>query len=386
VNIRPITTIEEFFALRSSWDELLAAMDDASIFMSWEWNYNWWKHYGKGRSLNIATAWDGDRLVGILPVYIEHRRIFRFYHFGVLRFIGTGGDTTPDDLGALLDPRISRETALALTQHLFDDVKGWHVLLLSDLQAEAPLYRTLAAESSGRGYPHLTKPAARIAYVELPATWDDYLASLNRDRRYAIRRARRILETEHQARFSAIEGEQETLAALDHLISLHHKRWRGHPDGHAFATPEYNDFHREVIRDCSRRGWIRFYCLEAGDEPVAMLYCYHFRNHVFFFQTGFDPKFERLSPGQVLIGHAIEHAILAGHCVFDFLRGEHGYKTHWAKSVRETLTLTAYRPGLSSLLIRLRWEQLPRWRRRLESILRPSEPASPRHEQKHQHV
>lgn len=44
---------------------------------------------------------------------------------------------------------------------------------------------------------------------------------------------------------------------------------------------------------------------------------------------GFNPALEALSPGTVIIAHAIDEAIGEGRCAFDFLRGREAYKYAW---------------------------------------------------------
>ena len=50
---------------------------------------------------------------------------------------------------------------------------------------------------------------------------------------------------------------------------------------------------------------------------------------LYFRISGFDPGLERLSPGMLLVGHAIGEAIAEGFAVADFLRGQERYKYLW---------------------------------------------------------
>jgi len=369
MDIRVIDSLEEVLACREAWDALLASAENASIFMSWEWNYHWWQHYSAKHSLRIVTAWKSDRLQGILPIYLEHSKIFKFYPLAVARFIGTGGDTSPDYLGPLLEPTTAGETIIALGGFIFDNIPEWQILHLSDLDVSSAFYAELANRCALLRYPQVTGLATRIAYVTLPATWSDYLAGLHRDRRNTVRRTRKKVESQHQGRFYVLTAEEDVDSILSNLIRLHHKRWKGHAEGHAFSTPEYNGFHHDVIHACARRGWIRFYCLEADGVLIAVFYCYRFRNQIFYFQAGFDPEYERLRPGLVLIGCALEHAIEEGNTAFDFLRGDHAYKTQWGKSLRETHALTTYRPGVAAFLFRMHKETIPGLKRLIKKAL-----------------
>jgi CelD/BcsL family acetyltransferase involved in cellulose biosynthesis len=108
------------------------------------------------------------------------------------------------------------------------------------------------------------------------------------------------------------------------------------------------------MKECLQRDWLRLYCLEIGGEIAAMIYSYRFRKHVFLVQAGFDPAYAKLSPGNVLLGYALEHAIGEGNAVFDFLRGEHSYKQMLATGSRETVSVTAFRQTLGAVAHRAR--------------------------------
>jgi CelD/BcsL family acetyltransferase involved in cellulose biosynthesis len=379
MEVRLVDSVQMFEALRDQWDALLESSPNVSVFVTWEWNYLWWRHYSKNRRLHIVTAWEDGRLMGILPLYIQRSAVYRIFAVNVARFIGTGGDTAPDYLGPLLRPDRADRTATALVDYLFDGPLEWDVLHMSDLQAGTAFWATFMSCCARRRCYVGERIAADISFITLPASWDDYLASLHRDRRYAIRSARRKFETQHRGRFYVRAGEEGLDDAVDHLISLHHRRWEARSERHAFSSLEYVGFHRDVIHACARRGWIRFYVLEADGAPVAVFYCYRFREQIYYFQAGFDPAYERLRPGLILIGYAVEHAIQEGNTVFDFLRGEHHYKTQWGKSKRRTYTLTAHHGGVGSALFRVREERLPSvkaWIKRALPFLRRGRPAS----------
>ena len=61
------------------------------------------------------------------------------------------------------------------------------------------------------------------------------------------------------------------------------------------------------------------------------LYCY---------LTGFDPEFAAISPGTLLLGHAIEQAMRDGARTCDLLRGRERYKYLWGGRDRPTFART----------------------------------------------
>jgi CelD/BcsL family acetyltransferase involved in cellulose biosynthesis len=166
-----------------------------------------------------------------------------------------------------------------------------------------------------------------------------------------------------KARFFVWDDAATIDAGFDRLVELHHKRWREAGEKSAsFRSPAYLGFHRAVMRSALLRGLLRLYALEINGEVAAMLYALRFRRSVFLVQAGFDPAWFELRAGLVLLGHAIQHAVEEGNQVFDFLRGTHSYKDHFASSLRHTETVTISKDTLGA-------QTLPALKKRLKSLV-----------------
>jgi CelD/BcsL family acetyltransferase involved in cellulose biosynthesis len=222
----------------------------------------------------------------------------------------------------------------------------------------------------------LTGRSERITFLTLPSSFDAWLASLHRDRRYRIKSARKKLHAAHpDARFFVWDDPATLDQGIDRLIHLHTKRWRSRGTQHSFASPEYIGFHRAVMAACLARDRLRLYCLELSGQIVAMYYFYKFRERAYLMQSGFDPDFSSVKPGNVLLGHIVEHAIGEGDEVLDFLRGEHQYKQELATGERETVYLTVFRRRASAAIYFTRRLLLPALKARLVKALRRATPA-----------
>src|SRR5689334_19579260 len=78
-----VDTTAGFAALAAGWDELVEASPRPSPFLLHGWLAAWWKHYGEGCRLAVVTARRGERLVGVLPLYVSRQGPVR-----VARFLG----------------------------------------------------------------------------------------------------------------------------------------------------------------------------------------------------------------------------------------------------------------------------------------------------------
>jgi len=348
IEVRTVDSQQGFAAIAGDWERLHSEAGVASVFNSWMWQYAWSDIYGHGQPLRILVASRGTAIVGILPLYIETVTILGL-PVRRLRVIGSGGDTNPDDLGPFFAKGSETAAATALAGAVLT-MKGVDVVELSDLDSRSALPSAMKLEADRMQLECTLGQSEKIAYLELPGDWKSYLASVSGHRRWHILSLRRKLENAHPTRFFVWQDAADLDRALDKLAELHRRRWGD--ASQSFASAQYMALHRAAMKECLERGWLRLYCLEIGGELAAMLYCYRFRGHIFLVQAGFDPSYAKLSPGNVLLGHALEHAIGEGNSVFDFLRGEHGYKQLLATGCRETISVTAFRQTLGAVAYR----------------------------------
>ncbi len=395
IQIRLIESDDAFAQLATAWEELQRDAAVTSVFETFDWQYLWWRNYGKERELKLLVASVDGALVGILPLYLETVPIAGA-PVRQLRFVGTGGDTSPDDLGPVLAKGQETEVARAFADEVLR-IPGWDVMLLDDMQPENAFVAAMTEQAGAAHLAHRAGRSERITFLSLPSTFDGWLKSLSGDRRYRVRNIRKKVNAAHPTRFVVWQDAATLDEGIATLIRLHIKRWGGTTEHRSFASPAYIDFHTAVMTACFKRDRLRLYGLELSGAMVAMFYFYKFRDRVYLMQSGYDPEHSRSKPGLVLLGYIVEHAIGEGHAVLDFLRGDHQYKDELATGERETVYLRVFRPTLGAHLYRTRriylpalkarvLRELPALKARLRELVparfrpsqpEPSQPASP---------
>jgi CelD/BcsL family acetyltransferase involved in cellulose biosynthesis len=374
-----IDSDREFLSLRDAWTGLHGKTLLASVFSSWEWQHAWWQTYGKGQPLRIFVAADeGGEIQGILALYVQRIEVMGV-SVRVARLVGTGGDTVPDDLGPVVRPGQEGEVGGALAEAILGAPREWDVLLLTDLDVQCALGDALRRSCARRRTPFTEQVPEDSFVAALPSSFDAYLKARPANTRQLIRRRRRQAAAEFAVSFSADGGERELDERFEQLADLHRRRWQAAGARHSFSSPEYMEFHRNVMKACRERGWLRLYGLEFDGRTAAMMYCFRFRNRIFFVQAGFDPEFARRAPGLVLMGYAIEHAIGEGNEAFDFLKGEYRYKRELSDQTRQTTGLTVFRRTVGGGAWWTRRHFLPRVKARIRRLRHPG--ASPREEE-----
>jgi CelD/BcsL family acetyltransferase involved in cellulose biosynthesis len=352
IEIKCLTDPRDFLALESEWHRVAERCSSVSIFQTHEWQRTWWKHYGSG-SLHILVAYAGSRAVAVLPLYKSAQRLPLVRSLQVLRQIGVGGDTSPDYLGQIAMDEYAREAADAFIRHLLEHRTDWDVLELTDLPDSSALREVLLAMQAPGGCIPMPEEPTRIRFCELPASWELYLQSLSSHARYSVRSIRKKFVSAPENRLFQWTDATHLDHAVDELIRLHTLRWEGRTEHHSFSSEQYNAFHRELMHEFLRAGWLRLYCMEMAGAMIGMFYGYSFRGILYHFQGGFDPQHEKIRAGQCLMAFAIESAIGEGCTCLDMLRGEYEYKKRWAPLVRETYSYRIIRRTLPARVSRV---------------------------------
>ena len=123
---------------------------------------------------------------------------------------------------------------------------------------------------------------------------------------------------------------------LDDLFRLHEARWRSRGEAGVLADPAVQEFHRDAAPALAAEGMLRLYRMRIGEAVAAVYYGFAWRGRSYAYIGGFDPEMPRLSPGALILRHAIGAAIAEGCAEFDFLRGGEGYKYAWGASIAGT--------------------------------------------------
>ncbi len=339
LRVECLETNDAFCALAADWHALSLACPSASVFNSHTWLWNWWQVYGEQSELKLLAVYNLDDLVALLPLYIRKAPTLKLATTRELRLLGSGGDTSPDYLGLLYRPQFLEQSLLEI-QKFLRGLSAWDTAVLSDLCDLPEVNQCLQASLS----PHAEQlPCASIRYIDLPDSFDGYLASLSSNQRKQVRRRRRRFEELGNTRFFRWPNDRDIDEGFNALAELHRLRWNQKEEGGSFQTDSYCRFHLAVMHALQQRDELRLYALMHEDTMVAMEYSYRWKNGVYSFQCGFHPDYSEHRPGQLLLNYSIEDAIAEGLKQYDMLKGDYDYKASAAKELRNTVTLRAYR-------------------------------------------
>ncbi|MBX6427151.1 MAG: GNAT family N-acetyltransferase [Variibacter sp.] len=305
-------------ALAPDWWTLWRRIPTATPFQSPAWLIPWWRAFGPGRLRTVAVRARG-RLVGLAPFYVEEgERTRRLLPLGI---------PVSDYLDVLVDPEHEGSVGPALLARLLGGDPP-SVVCCEELPPDAAALRLW-----GAGRPN-AEPSAQSAcpVLDLARAEDGLTSIVPAGRLRILRRARYRTHRRHGRVETATRAT--TLPFLRELFRLHGTRWTRRGEDGLFADHRVRRFHEEAAPALMDAGLLCLYGLSVDGRQVGAYYGFSRGRRAYAYCGGFDPAFASLSPGMVLIGHAIEEAVRRGATEFHFLRGRETYKYEWGAKDR----------------------------------------------------
>jgi len=333
--ITAITSPREFDELHDSWNALLADSGSNGIFLTWEWMRTWWDFFQGDRQLYILVGWERDRLAGIAPFMVV-RRSLRGISYASLEFISSGLESTPDHLDFIARDDCRQAFIESVFKYLSSSTQAWDVVSLRDMREDQALLDSLPSVT-GR-ICHVRRPASDLCpYLPLPKTWDEYLGSLSSQGRYAVRRKERTLAKSFAVQFSIVSEQSVLDRVMRRLEETHRLRMSEKKLDGASLDTAFWKFHAAFAKILLQRGWLFLGVLSVNDTIAACQHAFKYDGKVYYYQSGIDPAYGKYGVGAVVIANMVRTAIQEGCSEYDFLRGVEEYKSHWTKTVRQSI-------------------------------------------------
>jgi CelD/BcsL family acetyltransferase involved in cellulose biosynthesis len=346
--IRVVTEAKEFESLGEVWDRLSRnSGHDTSVYLTHEWLWTWWRHFGEGNKLNILLIERESQVIGIVPLMRTE------YRLGLLRLraLETIGSVNYNCVG-LAQSENREEVIAAFLAYMAEELANNGLVLRLTLVPEDSEFLALLRKNIPLFADNLAvqEKATTVApYIALPATWDEYFRSLSGNRRWILRRRLRALEEAHVVDFQ--ECTVDTLdARLNEFFDLHQKRWQSVNVRGVFADPKNKEFYRDIATQFLERGWLHFSCITVDGEMALAEYSFVYDRKFYAATAARDPRYSKYSLGHLHYVYLVKGAIERGLQEFDFLKGDEPYKFYWTKLTRRCMQITIIRRSRYSRL------------------------------------
>ena len=353
--IDEINQIDQLSELRDDWNRLHRVTPNASFFQTLDWLTVYWKHFGQGQRLRVLVDRSEGEVSGIVPLVVRRER----KRIGTLRIL-----TYPLDYwGSFYSPlgRNPRATLVAGLLHLKHSRRDWDLLDLRWLGGTAHDCQSTAEALAAAGHRPEKRLLDQTSVIELPATWEAYLASRTSKWRNNWKRwERRTAELGKVSLLryrpaGGIDGDPRW-DLFDTCVRIAESSWQGESrDGTTLSHASINAFLRDTHQAAAACGFLDLNLMYIDHKPVAFGYNYWCQKRIFGMRVGYDPVVRAAGAGNLLYALMIEDACRRGDEAFDLGPGSLEAKRHLWTAVLPIYRLTCYRRfSLSQQLMRLK--------------------------------
>ena len=304
---------------QESFDSLASFGADPNHHLRWNcifvlpaWLKVWWQEFSTDAKLYLGAARQEEKVIGIAPLMIKD---------GTASLIG--GLDVCDYLDFVIAPRMEE----AFFSVLLDDLRQQGVthLDLGPLRPDATVLTHLVDIAQNRGYEVLCQPEDVSLELDLPATWEEYLATLTAKQRHEVKRKLRRLSESGKIDYRFVEDIAAVPEAMDTFLKMFAESREVKA---TFLTARMESFLRSLADTMAEAGVLKLGVLELDRLPVATIMCFNYNERMYLYNSGYHPQYRSLSAGLLSKVLAIKVSIQEGKKRFDLLKGNEPYKYH----------------------------------------------------------
>ena len=296
--------------ITSSWDNLRHCLKWGSIFVLPAWLKVWWEAFGREGNLYLRTLRQGEKIFGFAPLLVDK---------GTASFVGSAD--VCDYLDFVITPGRERD----FFKVLVDDLKkqGIKKLDLRPLRPDSTVLAQFVSIAQNHGYEVVCRPEDVSLELDLPTTWNEYLAILKSKQRHEVRRKLRRLWKAGSVEHRCVEVGQEVEDFLDIFLKLFSL---SKDEKASFMNDNRESFFRSLAKAMAEIGLLRLGILQLNKVPAAMTIGFDYNGSHYLYNSAYDPQFSYLSVGLLCKVLCLKESIEKGKKKWNFLKGGEPYK------------------------------------------------------------
>ena len=318
-----VTDAQGFGALADEWDALLPG--DARPFDLHCWYASWWEAFGGSSKLAVCTVRRRGKLVGVLPMQFEGRRLKGLVnsHSGVFRPLATDREAMETLVAAALARPASEVELLLLPS------KDSSLAMLEE-----------GARNAGKLL--LPERGSVSPIVESAGDLDAWRKGTKSSWKARLARYRRKMQRDHDATFEIVAAPDDLEAWLEEGFRIEASGWKEQAGTAIVSAPETAAFYRDVARRFHERDELRLSRIVLDGSAVAFSFCILGGDKLYSLKTGYDERLRKLVPGLVMQLSIIERCFELGLVAYELLGEMSDWKEKLATGSQSHTNLRIY--------------------------------------------
>ena len=367
VSVMPVSVdvLEGFGALASlkeRWDQLfLSRPNEPST--SFEWTRAMATHHvQQGDRCLLVQLRRGEALIGIVPLVLRQIKIMG-QSIGLLTPLSEENNTHSDLLLVCAD----NESVMAFVSALFRLDVEWDCFRLARLLEQNPLVPALRRALSAGGHRYLMREGLPAYVLELPPSFDDYLAGRSAKFRNHLKRSVRKLNEAGKVDVCELDHADAFEQAYDSLLRVERASWK-QSHGTSIASVERQaGFYRDFGHAAFGNGRLHLQWLTLDTRPIAYNLGYMTGAGYHYLKTSYDAAYRPLSPATCLRARLVESLIARGVNRLDFPGEPYEWEAQWTDTIRWRLVCAIYPPTVRGRALAA-FDRLRHWRKAARTL------------------
>ncbi|HET9790855.1 MAG TPA: GNAT family N-acetyltransferase [Candidatus Angelobacter sp.] len=339
-------------ALAPAWSRLCDELQDAEPFFRPEWTRACHLAFFPDSEVILLSAWSAERLVAVLPL-MKERTWFSGLPVTRLSLVATVHSFR---VGMVRREGAEGDEAVRALWDAIEQMPGWDVIDIA-YALEGGGLETLANTAQEAGFHVARSRTSQALYLPIASpegkpkkdALPPWLACTRPKFRANLRRARRQLEEQGALTLRHVtEADPE---ALEKFYALEASGWKGQQGTAILSNENTRVFYNEIAKAAADDGYLSLDFLELNGRPIAAHYALNVGGRYFLAKAGYDERFHRYSPGQLLVNEILNETEARGLRELDFVGPATWDEGRWAVLRRDHLHLFIFRKSFYGAML-----------------------------------
>lgn len=313
-------------------DEFLNQYDDLlqataikhKVHLRGVWLKNYVRYYLSKKALSIFAVYQGNVLIGCLPMYVEEVRATRFWNYNVLRIIGNG----PTDFFDILAKKGSEKIVVEQVFDFLQRNNFWDRFELTEIPETSPFYSLLTQSLNIKKINYKVDFPNGFYFIDTKKeSWEDYNIKFNQNNKDLQKSERRIVAD--NITLSIQKFHSGVYKKLVENIDLYAIRRASLKQKNTYETQEKNKFLEAVITEKEKNNSVELTQLVDVDGVVWAFQLDWIDNKIrYHWNHAYNESFKRYSPGKLILKEIMKESFVNPDILeCNYMRGLSDYKS-----------------------------------------------------------
>jgi CelD/BcsL family acetyltransferase involved in cellulose biosynthesis len=341
--------VEILQQIAPEWRRLWEQLPENEPFYRPEWVEAGFRAFFSNSELVLITASEGGRLQAALPLRRERSSLSGLPATKLMPIANVHGVRT----GLVYPPGDAGIEALRVTWDALKALPGWNVIELPFVLAGSGMDQlsSLAAADGFRVVRKRMWQSLHLDFAAPNAAETPWMVNTRPKFRSNLRRARRQLE--EQGKLKLVHYGSADPAALERFYALESSGWKGRQGTAIKCSKATRQFYDDIAAAAARGAYLSLDFLELNEMPIAGNFAFAMKGRYFLAKAAYDERFQKQSPGHLLVHEILRESEQRGLQEFDFVGPATWDEGRWAVARRTHYRIFIFNKGLYGELLHL---------------------------------